>query len=253
MDIWQIILVLVVGFIAGIINVMAGGGSLLTMPLLIFLGLDSTMANGTNRIAIIFQNATAIGGFKSKGLSPGSFGVFLGIAALGGAIIGSSIALQIPDGLFNKILAVVMILVVVMTLVNPSLKLKEGESLVLRLGAKHKALAIFALFLTGIYGGFIQAGTGLFIMAALSFINRYDLLQANVAKATIMFIYTLSAIAIFAFAGQVNLFYGLALAISMSMGAWWASRWSSGAGQKYIKWFMVIAVSVMAVSLWLKA
>jgi len=253
MDFWQIILVLIVGFIAGIINVMAGGGSLLTMPLLIFLGLDSTMANGTNRIAILFQNATAIGGFKSKGLGAGNFGIYLGIAALAGAVIGSNIALQIPDGIFNKILALVMVLVVIMTLVNPSLKLKDGEALVLRLGTKHKILALFALFLTGIYGGFIQAGTGLFIMAALSFINRYNLLQANVAKATIMFIYTLSAIAIFAFAGQVNLFYGLALALSMSMGAWWASRWSSGMGQKYIKWFMLVAVTVMAISLWFKA
>ncbi len=253
MDFWQIILVLVVGFLAGIINVMAGGGSLLTMPLLIFMGLDSTMANGTNRIAILFQNATAIGGFKSKGQSAGKFGIVLGIAALLGAIIGSKIALEIPDGLFNKILAVVMVLVVVMTLLNPSLKIKEGEALALRLGTKHKVLAVIALFLTGIYGGFIQAGTGLFIMAALSFINRYTLLQANVAKATIMLIYTLSAILIFALDGQVNLFYGLTLAISMSAGAWWASRWSTGSGQKYIKWFMVSAVLVMAVTLWLKS
>lgn len=253
MDFWQIILVLVVGFISGIINVMAGGGSLLTMPLLIFLGLDSTMANGTNRIAILFQNATAIGGFKSKGLGPGRLGIFLGLSALAGAIIGSTIALEIPDGIFNKILAGVMVLVVLMTIVNPSLKLKEGEVLVQRLGTKQKTLALIAMFFIGIYGGFIQAGTGLFIMAALSFINKYDLLQANVAKAVIMFIYTLSAIAIFAFAGQVDLFYGLALAFSMSAGAWWASRWSTGSGQQYIKWFMIVAVTVMAISLWLKA
>lgn len=252
MDFWQIILVIAVGFIAGIINVMAGGGSLLTMPLLIFLGLDSTMANGTNRIAILFQNATAIGGYQSKGQSPGRFGIYLGVSALLGAIIGSKIALEIPDGVFNKILAIVMVLVVIMTLLNPSLKLKDDEKLILRLDKKHQLLAVGALFLTGIYGGFIQAGTGLFIMAALSFINRYSLLQSNVAKATIMFIYTLSAIFIFALDGQINLFYGLALAVSMSVGAWWASRWSTGSGQKYIKWFMVIAVSAMAISLWLK-
>ena len=252
MDFWQIILVIAVGFIAGIINVMAGGGSLLTMPLLIFLGLDSTMANGTNRIAILFQNATAIGGYQSKDQRPGRFGIYLGISALFEAIIGSKIALEIPDGVFNKILAIVMVLVVIMTLLNPSLKLKDAEKLIVRLDNKHKLLAVGALFLTGIYGGFIQAGTGLFIMAALSFINRYTLLQSNVAKATIMFLYTLSAIFIFALDGQINLFYGLALAVSMSVGAWWASRWSTGSGQKYIKWFMVIAVSAMAISLWLK-
>ncbi|MCB0509820.1 MAG: sulfite exporter TauE/SafE family protein, partial [Bacteroidetes bacterium] len=130
MEIWQILLLILVGFVAGVINVMAGGGSLLTMPLLIFMGLDSAMANGSNRIAILFQNATAIAGFKSKKQSAGSYGLILGLSALLGAILGSKIALEIPDGLFNKILAAVMILVVIMTIVNPALKLKEGEELV---------------------------------------------------------------------------------------------------------------------------
>lgn len=251
MDIWDILLVILIGFIAGIINVMAGGGSLLTMPLLIFLGLDSTMANGTNRVAIFFQNATAIAGFRSKGLSAGKFGVFLGIAAFFGAIIGSLIAVEIPDGLFNKILAIVMVLVVIMTLLNPSIRNKDAlfEE---QLSLKHQIMAGFALFLTGIYGGFIQAGTGLFIMASLSFINRFSLLKANVAKATIMIIYTIASLGVFAFNGQINYFMGLFLAISMSAGAWWASRWSSEKGKVYIKWFMIVAVIAMAVSLWLK-
>ncbi len=253
MEIWHLLLLIIVGFLAGIINTLAGGGSLLTMPLLIFMGLDAAMANGTNRIAILFQNATAIGGFKSKGQKFGKFEIFLGVSALLGAIIGSKIALSIDDGVFNKILAIVMVLVVIMTILNPALKLKDGEKLLLRLGGKYQALAIFAMFFVGIYGGFIQAGTGLFIMAALSFINRYDLLKANVAKAVIMFVYTLSAIAMFALDGKINLFYGLSLAVSMSFGAWLASRWSAGNGQKYIKWFMLVAVIAMAVSLWLKS
>jgi uncharacterized membrane protein YfcA len=252
MDIWEALLVLVIGFIAGIINVMAGGGSLLTLPLLIFLGLESSVANGTNRIAILFHNITAIAGFKSKGLHAGSFGIYLGIAALLGAIVGSKIAIEIPDGIFNKILAIVMIIVVVMTIFNPSLQLKEGEVLVENLSFKRKALALVLMFFIGIYGGFIQAGTGLFIMAVLSFVNRFALLKANVAKAVIMFTYTLSALVVFALEGKIDMFYGLALAVSMSAGAWFTSRWSSGTGQKYIKWFMIVTVIVLAISLWFK-
>lgn len=252
MEIWQIALIAVVGLLAGIINTMAGGGSLLTMPMLIFMGLDSAMANGTNRIAILFQNATSIAGYKSRGLSAGKFGIVLGVFALAGAVIGSKIAVELNDGLFNKILAVVMVLVVIMTILNPALKLKPGEEAVLQLDFKHKALACIALFFTGIYGGFIQAGTGLFIMAALSFINKYNLLQANVAKATIMLIYTISSLAIFFLEGKINMVYGLSLAVSMSLGSWWASRWSAGSGQKYIKWFMICSVIAMAVVLWFK-
>ncbi|MEZ4930408.1 MAG: sulfite exporter TauE/SafE family protein [Chitinophagales bacterium] len=252
MEFWQIGLIAIVGLLAGIINTMAGGGSLLTMPMLIFMGLDSAMANGTNRIAILFQNATSIAGYKSKGLSAGKFGIILGLFALGGAIIGSKIAVELNDALFNKILAVVMVVVVIMTILNPALKLKSGEEVALRLGVKYQVLACIALFFTGIYGGFIQAGTGLFIMAALSFINKYNLLQANVAKATIMLIYTISSLAIFFLEGKINMVYGLSLAVSMSLGSWWASRWSAGSGQKYIKWFMICSVVVMAVVLWFK-
>lgn len=252
MEIWHIVLITVVGLLAGIINTMAGGGSLLTMPMLIFMGLDSAMANGTNRIAILFQNASSIAGYKSKGLSAGKFGLILGICALVGAIIGSKIALELNDNVFNKILAVVMVLVVIMTILNPALKMKEGEDLPLRLDTKHQIFACVALFFTGIYGGFIQAGTGLFIMAALSFINRYNLLQANVAKAVIMFVYTISSLAVFFMDGKVNMVYGSSLAVSMSVGSWWASRWSAGSGQRYIKWFMVISVVAMAVVLWFK-
>ena len=252
MEIKHFVLIILIGFLAGVINVMAGGGSLLTMPLLIFLGLDTAMANGTNRIGILFQNATAIAGYKSKGENAGSFGIWLGVSALVGAVIGSKIALEIPDGVFNKILAIVMVLVVVMTVLNPSHNIKEGEELALRLEKKHRVIALIALFFVGIYGGFIQAGTGLFIMAALSYINKYSLLKANVAKATIMFVYTISALVIFAIDGKVNLLYGLLLALSMSVGAWSASGWSAGNGQKYIKWFMIVAVIAMAIRLWLK-
>lgn len=252
MDFWQILLIAVTGFVSGIINVMAGGGSLLTMPLLIFLGLDSATANGTNRVAILFQNATAVAGYKSKKQSPGKFGIYLGIAAFFGATVGSKIALEIPDGIFNKILAFVMVLIVILTITNPALKSKKAEEDEVRLDNKHKVISIIAMFLTGIYGGFIQAGTGLFIMAALSFINRYSLLKANVAKASIMLIYTFSSIIVFALSGKINLFLGLSLAVSMSAGAWWASRWSAGKGQEYIKWFMLVAVITMAIALWFK-
>lgn len=253
MEIWQFALLSAAGFAAGVINTMAGGGSLLTMPLLIFLGLDSATANGTNRIAILFQNASAVAGYKSKGESTGWFGLWLGISALLGALIGSKLAIEIPDGVFNKILAVVMILVVIMTITNPALSAKQNEIQTERVDTKHQVLAIFIMFFVGIYGGFIQAGTGLFIMAALSFINHFSLLKANVAKAIIMFVYTLSALAVFAFSGKINIIYGVALAASMVLGAWLASRWSVGAGQKYIKWFMVVSVIAMAVALWVKS
>lgn len=255
MGVFDVVLILVIGFFAGIINVMAGGGSLLTMPLLIFLGLDSTVANGTNRVAILFQNISSIHGFKTKGVTVGKYGVLLGISALGGALVGALVAIEIDSNLFNKILAIVMILVVIMTVINPALKThKDANGNAVKLAEKtsnkHLVAGIIAMFFVGIYGGFIQAGSGLFIMAALTYINHFSLLKANAAKAVITLIYTISALFVFIFDDKINWTYGLTLAIGMSLGAWLASRWSSGSGEKYIKYFMLVAVTAMAIKLW---
>jgi uncharacterized membrane protein YfcA len=87
-------------------------------------------------------------------------------------------------------------------------------------------------------------------MAALSFINRYTLLKSNAAKAVIMIIYTLSALLVFILDDKINWMYGLTLAIGMSLGGWMTSVWSSGRGEKYIKYFMIVAVIAMAIKLW---
>ena len=120
--IWEYPLLIIVGFIAGFMNTMAGGGSLLTLPLLIFLGLPAAVANGTNRVAIFMSTLSATAGFKSKGVSNFPFNIYLGFSGLIGALIGARIAIDIKGELFNKILAVIMILVVVLIIFKPKIK-----------------------------------------------------------------------------------------------------------------------------------
>ena len=95
MDALHIIIVLAVGAIAGFFNTIAGGGSLISLPVLIFLGLPPNVANATNRVAIFSQNIFAVAGFKSKGVSAFKYSLLLGISALGGAVIGAKIAVEI--------------------------------------------------------------------------------------------------------------------------------------------------------------
>ena len=249
MDISEIIVIVIVGVIAGFINVVAGGGSLLTLPILIsFIGLDPTIANASNRVAILMQNVSATQGFKSKGVTSWPFSLHIGISALFGAIIGASMAVEIPDELFNKVLAIVMVIVVLVTIFNPSLKAQK--EMIERVEGKYKYAAYVVFFFIGIYGGFIQAGTGLLVMSALTIINRFDLVKANSAKVVVALIYTLAALAIFIYNGQVNWFYGIALGVGTASGAWISSRWSVDKGNKWIKWFMIIAVAMLAVNLW---
>ncbi len=243
-----LLLLAFVGFVAGVINTMAGGGSLLTLPMLIFLGLDPAVANGTNRIGIFIQSITSVAGFKSKGIKPSSFGVYLGISALLGSLIGAQIAVDIKGDTFNKILAIVMVVVVFFMVFKPKIK---TEDLLERIQGKHFWLAILIFFFIGIYGGFIQAGVGIFILLALTSINYMGLVKSNAVKVLVVFVYTIGALAIFAYNKQIDYLYGIVLAIGNASGGWIASRWAVKKGDGLVKIFLIIMVIAMAIKLWL--
>ena len=243
------ILLILIGFIAGIINTIAGGGSLLTLPMLIFLGLPPSIANGTNRIAILIQNFFSTAGFKSKGINTFPFSIWMGISALFGAIIGAYLgAIYFKGDIFNKILAVVMVLVVLYMIFKPKTKTKIDYE---RIEGKYFWFLIIAFFFIGIYGGFIQAGTGIFIILALNGIGKISLVKSNAIKAIVVIIYTLSSLAIYAYNDKINYSIGLTLAIGNSAGAWLASRYSVDKGENLVRWFLIIMVSIMAVKLFL--
>jgi uncharacterized membrane protein YfcA len=248
MDEWyHYVLLIAVGFAVGFINTVAGGGSLLSLPVLIFLGLPPSVANGTNRVAIVFQTALATAGFKSKGVSTFPFNIQLGLSALIGAIIGAYIAVDIKGETFNKILAIIMIVVVLIIVFKPKLTL---EGLQERITGKYLWIGIIAFFFFGIYGGFINAGLGFIMILFLHYVNKMTLVRSNATKVAVVFIYTLAALAVFVLNDKVNWKIGLILALGNGSGAWLASRVSVNKGDGFIKTFLVVMVVAMSIKLW---
>lgn len=247
MEIYEGAILIGVGVIAGFVNTMAGGGSLLTLPVMIFMGLPPAMANGTNRVAIFLQNVSGIAGFKSKGVYVFPYSIWLGLSALLGAIIGAKISVDLDDATFNRIIAVVMIGVVLLTIFNP---VKTADTSNERLDKKAQITGIISFFFIGIYGGFIQAGVGFIIMGTLSYVNRLSLVKVNSIKVFVVFTYTIAALAVFIIEDQINWLFGLTLAVGNMTGAWIASRWSVDKGDKWIKRFMLVMVTILAIKLW---
>ncbi len=139
---WELILLAIVGLVTGVINTLAGGGSLLTLPMLIFLGLPPSVANGTNRIAILIQSIVTNAGFRSKGINTYPFSIYFGISATVGAILGAQLAIEIDGELFNKILAIIMVIVVAYLVLN---RKSTMEDLVERVSGKHLWISIILL------------------------------------------------------------------------------------------------------------
>ena len=241
----DIIILFGVGFLAGIINTLAGGGSLLTLPLLIFLGLPPNVANATNRISVWFNAFFAVRGFKSKGVEIGPYGIWLGIVALFGAALGSLIAVDIKGESFNKILAVLIVFIIGYMVLGHK-KAGSGNE---RMDIKSKILGFVTFFGIGIYGGFIQAGVGYLIMSSLSFIHNFSMVKINMIKALSVVIYTLSAVGIFIFYDLINWKLGIALAIGSSLGGWLTSRWSTKIDDRYLRYFVMVTAFTFAIKL----
>ncbi len=244
-EIWQLLLLFGIGLVAGVINVLAGGGSLLTMPLLIFLGLPAAMANGTNRVAILLQNIVAVQGFRHRGrlpLKPALLGT--GPAAVGG-VLGARLALDMDDSTFRLVLAGVMLMVAVLMIVDPARRWRFPAA---DLTPRRIVIWVALFFLVGIYGGFIQAGVG-FIMITGLLAFGLDLVRINAIKVFVVMVFTLCALPAFAWAGQVNWPLGLTLAAGNMVGGWLGSQLAVSKGHGWLRKMVLVVTVLLALKL----
>jgi uncharacterized membrane protein YfcA len=244
-ELLRLILLFGIGSLAGFTNVMAGGGSAITLPTLIFLGLGGSVANGTNRFGILIQNFSAILSFRQEKYSEFKLSLKLAAFALPGAIAGSIIAVNISDQLFESILGYVMIGVIISMVFRKSNQRKNPtESL------DHNPWYIYpAIFAAGLYGGFIQVGVGFVLMASIYHLMRISLVRVNMHKVFIVFIYTIPALLIFIFTGNVNWKFGLALAAGTASGAWWSAKVSVKKGEGIIRIVLIAIILIMSLIL----
>ncbi len=241
-EIAQLAILFGVGCFAGAINVMAGGGSTLTLPALIFLGLDAGTANGTNRVAILVQNIFATASFRSEGVTELKRSLLFAVWALPGASVGAFAAVQVADVWFERILGVVMIGVVVSMLIPRPVASAAGS-------ARSAPWLYLTLFGIGFYGGFIQMGVGFLFMAAFFHIMHMDLVRTTVHKVTVILLYTVPTLLIFAWTGHVDWLLGLGLAAGNATGGWIAARIAVRRGDRAIRAVLIVAILVMAARL----
>lgn len=233
-----------VGIAAGFLNVMAGGGSTLALPVLIFMGLDSSLANGTNRVAIFIQNIAAVGSFRQQNVYQFKESTLLSLWTLPGAIAGALTAVTISDETFQRILAIVIIGIILSMFYNPSKTQIQTNSTL-----RKQWLLYLSLFATGFYGGFIQVGVGFLFMAALYHIASMNLVTVNMHKVFIVLVYTIPVLVIFMLTDNVDWLMGLILGMGSAVGGWWAARVSVKKGEGAIRLLLIIALAIMALKL----
>jgi len=226
------------GLAAGIVNTLAGGGSLISVPLLVLTGLPGTIANGTNRIGVFLQNLIAAWRFRAQGVSglEGASKVVLPVCV--GSLIGAYTIASLSDAVFQRIFGAVMLIDLIPMLRPP----KPGREAV-HPWPRGVVFAVFAAI--GLYGGAIQAGVGLLMVGALSH-TGYDLVRANSIKVATNVVLTAAAIPIFLWKGQVAWLPAAVLAIGFAAGGAIGASLAVRGGERVIRPVMVLAILVLA-------
>ena len=217
------LLALLAGIVAGVINTLAGSGSLITLPMLIFLGLPANVANATNRVGVILQNVVGITAFHRGGKLHLAGVRWLVPPAVAGAVVGAFVAKSLKAEAMNTAIGVVMVLMLGVVLLNPERWLRSRSEV----KPGRPGIGFLALFFgLGVYGGFIQAGVGVFLLAAMVLGLGYTLVDANGIKLVIVLSFALVSLAIFASGGQVHWALGVLMACGQGVGAWLAARFA---------------------------
>lgn len=239
------LILLVAGFIAGTLNVVAGGGSFLTLPVLIFLGLPATVANGTNRVAVLTQNVGAVWSFHQHGVMDWRNSLLsAALPAMTGAWLGAELALRIGDEAFKDTLAFLMVAVTLWTLWDP-LKGKLDSSP----GGRPGWMIALAFFVVGVYSGFVQAGVGFLILAATT-LSGLDLVKGNAMKVLVILATMVVSLWIFASEGKVDWLLGFVLGAGNLAGGLVGVRLTVLKGHGWIKKVVTATVILFALRLW---
>jgi uncharacterized protein len=244
-DFWLLAAVPITGVAAGFINTLAGSGSLITLPMLILLGLPANVANGTNRVGVVMQNVVAVATFRQQGALDVRGTLPLVVSSVIGSVIGAQLAVDLNEALLRQIIGVLMLVMIVVMFIQPERWLAQHQEP--RRARLWVEVPIF--FVIGIYGGFLQAGVGIFLIAALVLSAGFNLVTANAVKNLLVLVFTAAALVVFIVHDQVNWTLGLLLAAGQSLGAWIAARMAVKRGARFVRWVVIVVIVLSAAAL----
>ena len=246
LSLWQGVALSLVGVLAGFLNVLAGGGSLVSVPVMVFMGVPGAVANGTNRIAILAQNLSAIMTFTRRGYRDFRLSLSLTACAIPGAIAGALVGVQLDGPWFNRILAVVMIAVMLIMHFDPGTRERKADHQPDRqqLWRGHLLMVV-----AGFWGGFIQIGVGFILMPILNRVMGFDLVRTNMHKVVIVAGYTVVALAVFATQLSILWGVGLVLALGMAVGGFLGAHFTISRGEKLIRLVLNLVLIVFIIKL----
>lgn len=233
------------GAAAGFVNAVAGGGSALTIPLLMLIGLDAGVANGTNRVAVAVQAAASAVTFHRREVRPWPTVGRAAVYALPAAVVGALVAVRIPPPALERLFGVVFLALAVVVIARPGWLTPVEDAAPVRWPGVGGALGLVAV---GFYGGLFQAGVGIPMMVLLVGAMRLDLVKANAAKAALVTVYTTLILLVFGSEGQIAWMDGAVLAAGGLVGGVLGASEAVRRGAPFIRRLVFLALIAAGVN-----
>lgn len=238
--------VIAAGIFAGFVNTLAGGGSLITLPLLMFLGLPANIANGTNRIGVFIQSLVSSVSFRRQNIFTVRESLWMSVPSIVGALLGALIAVKINERVMELLIAGLLIFMFFVILYKPEQWVRDQAH---SATMQRRWWVPLLFFFIGMYGGFIQAGVGFFLLAALVLGTGMGLTRANAHKALMVAVMTAISLVVFIFSNQIYYLYGIILAVGQGAGAWLGSKVAVSWGPKVVRVILLVSIMVSAIEL----
>ena len=243
--------ILAAGVGAGFINTMAGGGSLLTLPALMLLGLPANLANGTNRLSVVVQSASGVAAFHREGKLDTKAVLPIAAPTVLGAIVGAFAATLVPPEVLEPALLSTLVAMALLMLVKPTLVVPpEGGEVRSPWGHPGAWLGLFG---AGLYGGFVQAGVGFVLLAVLGGLLHYDAVRGNALKLVCTLLFGLAALSIFIAADQIVWIPAIVLAVGTVIGSQLGVRFAIKAKPVVLRAIIFVAVVASCIAAFLKS
>ncbi len=237
----EIIISLIGGFFAGILNALAGFGSIITLAIYMdVLGIPGHLANATNRVNVLASSSITAFTFHKNGKLDFSSGKWIITAVFLGAMVGVYMATQLDADGFKSAFKYLLIPIFLLLLANPKRFITPNPDE----GISSPWITMPLYFVMGIYAGFIQAGFGVIFLMVAVMLSKYDLINGNGIKIACVAIYGFVIVIIFQLNGMIMWKAGAALAVGQAIGGYVASRNMSRmeGANKYAYWLLIIIV-----------
>jgi len=214
------LLLLAAAFLAGAMNAVAGGGSFLTLPALIYAGVPPVAANATGTVALLPGYASGVYGYRHDLEPVGGVGlVTLSVVSLTGGLIGAALLLVTPDSVFRSIVPWLLLVATALFAFGGMLAAR------LRAVGLHGTGAMLAtLFAVSVYGGYFNGGLGILLLAQLSLFGMTNLNAMNVLKNLFSAVLTAIAVAAYAVGGAVEWSYAALMTLAAVAGGYVGAR-----------------------------